>query len=74
LHSREYLQCALVLQHPRHAEQLGALLAEALRSLVPELAVETVVSPLWAASSLDTKWPALSALAPSSPSATPPAT
>ncbi|MGO9096447.1 MAG: orotate phosphoribosyltransferase [Bryobacteraceae bacterium] len=45
LHSREYLQCALVLQYPQHAAQLGALIAEALRSLVPELAVETVVSP-----------------------------
>ena len=45
LHSREYLQCALVLQHPRHAAQLGSLLAEALRSLVPDLAVETVASP-----------------------------
>jgi orotate phosphoribosyltransferase len=45
LHSPEYLQCALVLQHPRHAEHLGALLAAALRSLVPGLEVKTVVSP-----------------------------
>jgi orotate phosphoribosyltransferase len=27
LHSPEYLQCALVLQHPEHAEKLGAALA-----------------------------------------------
>jgi orotate phosphoribosyltransferase len=33
LHSREYLQCALVLQHPQHAERLGALLAAALKTL-----------------------------------------
>lgn len=45
LHSSEYLQCALVLQHPRHAEHLGALLASALRSLVPGLEAKTVVSP-----------------------------
>jgi orotate phosphoribosyltransferase len=45
LHSPEYLQCALVLQHPRHAERLGALLAAALRSLAPGLAATTVVSP-----------------------------
>lgn len=28
LHSPEYLQCALVLQHPRHAEALGRQLAQ----------------------------------------------
>lgn len=28
LHSSQYLQCALVLQHPRHAEMLGRALAE----------------------------------------------
>ncbi len=28
LHSSKYLQCALVLQHPRHAERLGRALAE----------------------------------------------
>ena len=32
LHSAEYLQCALVLQHPAAAENLGRLLAEELRS------------------------------------------
>jgi len=34
LHSPEYLQCALVLQHPAHAERLGKLLAEALAALM----------------------------------------
>lgn len=33
LHSPEYLQCALVLQHPEYAERLGAGLAAALRAL-----------------------------------------
>jgi orotate phosphoribosyltransferase len=32
LHSPGYLQCALVLQYPRHAEALGAALAERVRS------------------------------------------
>jgi orotate phosphoribosyltransferase len=32
LHSDIYLQSALVLQHPEHAEALGAALADALRS------------------------------------------
>src|SRR5512136_2977152 len=45
LHSREYLQCALVLQHPQHAARLGAWLAAAMRKLVPGLAPATVVSP-----------------------------
>ena len=43
LHSPEYLQCALVLQHPAHAAALGARLAAALRPVAPEVAV--VVSP-----------------------------
>lgn len=44
LHSREYLQCALVLQHPEHAQRLGAWLAGALRALgLPE--VRVVASP-----------------------------
>lgn len=33
LHSTGYLQCALVLQHPAHAEALGRALAPALASL-----------------------------------------
>jgi orotate phosphoribosyltransferase len=35
LHSDRYVQCAQVLQHPRVAEQLCALLAEKLRHLSP---------------------------------------
>jgi orotate phosphoribosyltransferase len=33
LHSPGYLQCALVLQHPRQAEALGAVLADRTRDL-----------------------------------------
>jgi orotate phosphoribosyltransferase len=33
LHSNRYVQCALVLQHPRVAEQLCSMLAEKLRHL-----------------------------------------
>ncbi|HXM41335.1 MAG TPA: orotate phosphoribosyltransferase [Bryobacteraceae bacterium] len=44
LHSPAYLQCALVLQHPRHAAELGGLLADELRKLTPE-PVGLVVSP-----------------------------
>lgn len=43
LHSPEYLQCALVLQHPEHAERLGRMLAEQVRGLAP--AISLVVSP-----------------------------
>jgi orotate phosphoribosyltransferase len=35
LHSGGYLQCALVLQHPGHAESLGQALAELLRAHQP---------------------------------------
>ncbi len=41
LHSRGYLQCALVLQHPDHAAALGVALAERVR----DLHVMTVLSP-----------------------------
>jgi orotate phosphoribosyltransferase len=41
LHSPGYLQCALVLQHPREAEALGA----ALGAIVRSLGVQTVMSP-----------------------------
>ena len=41
LHSSGYLQCALVLQHPRHAEALGRALGERTRALRPTL----VLSP-----------------------------
>jgi len=43
LHSREYLQCALVLQHPRHAEKLGQELAKMLRQECG--AVDVVAAP-----------------------------
>src|ERR1700761_3725857 len=36
LHSAEYLQCALVLQHPAAAEKLGRLMAEQLRPFAPQ--------------------------------------
>jgi orotate phosphoribosyltransferase len=35
LHSSGYLQCALVLQHPPHAEALGRAIADRTRSLRP---------------------------------------
>ena len=41
LHSSGYLQCALVLQHPREAEAFGAAIAERVR----ELGVQAVISP-----------------------------
>jgi orotate phosphoribosyltransferase len=45
LHSPEYLQCALVLQHPRHAEHFGKLLATEFRRLEPTLNVGVVAAP-----------------------------
>lgn len=44
LHSSQYLQCALVLQHPEHAETLGRAMADAVRGLTPER-VSLVASP-----------------------------
>ena len=41
LHSPGYLQCALVLQHPREAEALGLAIADRVRGLD----VQTVLSP-----------------------------
>ena len=41
LHSPGYLQCALVLQHPQHAEALGGAIADRARDLRPSL----VLSP-----------------------------
>src|SRR3954465_7796292 len=41
LHSPGYMQCALVLQHPRHAETLGRLIADRARDLRPTV----VLSP-----------------------------
>ena len=45
LHSPEYLQCALVLQYPAHAEALGARLGAALRSAVGAEKISVVASP-----------------------------
>ena len=45
LHSPEYLQCALVLQYPRHAEHFGRLMATEFRRLEPTLNVGVVASP-----------------------------
>ena len=44
LHSSEYLQCALVLQHPAAAEKLGRMLAEQIRILARG-PIGLVVSP-----------------------------
>jgi orotate phosphoribosyltransferase len=41
LHSTGYLQCALVLQHPEHAERLGRAVADRVRHLQPSV----VLSP-----------------------------
>src|SRR4051812_25002922 len=41
LHSPGYLQCALVLQHPQHAETLGRAIADRLREVRPTV----VLSP-----------------------------
>lgn len=41
LHSPGYLQCALVLQHPREAENCGAAIADRVRGL----GIDTVLSP-----------------------------
>jgi orotate phosphoribosyltransferase len=41
LHSPGYLQCALVLQHPQHAEMLGRAIADLSRGLSPTV----VLSP-----------------------------
>jgi len=41
LHSSGYLQCALVLQHPQHAEALGRAIADVTRELRPSV----VLSP-----------------------------
>jgi len=45
LHSPAYLQCALVLQDPRIAEDLGRRLAEAIASLVQPERAALVASP-----------------------------
>jgi orotate phosphoribosyltransferase len=45
LHSPEYLQCALVLQHPKDAERLGQELAAALAAITGPQPVNLVASP-----------------------------
>jgi orotate phosphoribosyltransferase len=45
LHSREYLQSALVLAHPQHAETLGRALADKLREIAGPEAIALVISP-----------------------------
>ncbi|MEO8125679.1 MAG: orotate phosphoribosyltransferase [Bryobacteraceae bacterium] len=45
LHSSEYLQCALVLAHPKYAERLGASLAGKLQALAPSQKISVVVAP-----------------------------
>jgi orotate phosphoribosyltransferase len=45
LHSPEYLQCALVLSHPKYAEWLGAELGKAIIELVNLRQVDLVVAP-----------------------------
>ena len=45
LHSSGYLQSALVLQYPKHAELLGRKLAEALSGLTKQQAIGSVISP-----------------------------
>src|SRR5271169_3056413 len=45
LHSPEYLQCALVLQHPQYAEKLGRKLAAALQAAAGSQKIQVVASP-----------------------------
>jgi len=46
LHSAGYLQCALVLQHPRHAEALGRALAAELEPLAPTVVLSPALGGL----------------------------
>jgi orotate phosphoribosyltransferase len=46
LHSGGYLQCALVLQHPRDAEVLGKALAERLAGLRPTVVLSPALGGL----------------------------
>lgn len=45
LHSPEYLQCALVLQHPGYAERLGSELAREISVQIGDREIALVVSP-----------------------------
>lgn len=46
LHSPKYLQSALVLQHPAHAETLGRALAERVRDLRPTVVMSPALGGL----------------------------
>jgi orotate phosphoribosyltransferase len=46
LHSTGYLQCALVLQHPQHAETLGCAIAERTRDLRPTVVLSPALGGL----------------------------
>jgi orotate phosphoribosyltransferase len=46
LHSSGYLQCALVLQHPRHAEALGSAIAERVRERRPAVVLSPALGGL----------------------------
>jgi orotate phosphoribosyltransferase len=46
LHSTGYLQCALVLQHPQHAETLGRAIAERTRDLRPTVVLSPALGGL----------------------------
>jgi len=46
LHSSGYLQCALVLQHPAHAEALGRALAAELAPLTPTVVLSPALGGL----------------------------
>src|ERR1700760_4791535 len=45
LHSAEYLQSAIVLSHPTHAETLGRQLAARILSLSSGKKIDLVISP-----------------------------
>lgn len=45
LHSPEYLQCALVLQHPNYAEYLGRQVAAEVRRLTYDQKIDVVAAP-----------------------------
>jgi len=46
LHSNGYLQCALVLQHPAHAETLGKALADLARASAPDVVLSPALGGL----------------------------
>src|SRR5436190_8789011 len=43
LHSSGYLQCALVLQYPRHAEALGRAIADRMRDVRPTVVLSPAI-------------------------------